>query len=371
MSSTTSTTMVNEPMPNEQMMSADVQTSNMSFIQGKKNGNVFYVRIRDGPMGTTPMAMVRGCSLPPIGKATDNRRGIRTFESSHGDVFSKLKLRFDESTASGVFDLCRKTLENWKNIYDPVRRSAWYQKTFNFSDGTKVHNATMGIETPELFGDFKFEGVDEFDAPSATFAPALYGGNGDPWYHACGIPTARPDSIDEKMINDSQLYLYDEAGKRIKSKTSDGVLVYPAGGIPLTDTAALEVLGKSTFFKEGRWVCRTTIQLTSITWKTSVDIVTGYRVLYPIFSIKTSGSIVMQKTVYELAEGVIPVDQRLSVLDSLLFEGMDAPPIKKRKRAVSKKAGSVGTVESDKDKEDAIAEPDVVPDSDIEGDQEN
>lgn len=352
-------------VPVENVLTVEAQCSRLGFSASTRSPNVFNVRNKNGPLGSVPTVFTGFCDLPPNGKKESNIRGINTF-IGRGDIpFSKLKLSITEDNSPDVINMCRKALEAWNVSYSPVKRSNWYQTQFKLGDGTKVHLATGALENPALYLEYKFDGPDTYNSPSSSFANALYGPESDvPWYVSASIPVLKEGSFNEKSVRNSCLTLYDENMKRIKTKSSDGSFVYSSTGIPLTDTAALSKLATSTFFQGSRWKCKVALQLSSIEWKTSIDINNGARVIYPVFSLRTVGSVVMMKSEYVLPEGVIPLDQRDAILDAALFAGLE-PPSKKRKRTITP-----GVKKKMADDVSEDFEQEIIVDSDIEGEED-
>lgn len=317
-----------------EVLGVDPQCNKLAFKPSAHNSKVFDIRNKNGPLGWSPTVMTNFCPLPPNGKKGEELRGIVSYPTRvGGGTFSKLKLVFTDETAGDVIKMCLKTLEAWKDAYDPVRKSMWYQTTFGLLDGTQVHLATGAIVNPEIYNSYVFPGVDRYNAPSETFFNALYGDEENaPWYETVGIPVASPGAYNENDINSAVLVFRGEDGKHIKTKLGQDCPSIPNSGVPLTDVDTIRKIEQSKWYKESRWQCKTAIQLRSLEWKISTDSTSGDRVLYPIFHLKTNGSIVFQRTEYTLPEGVVPVEQRAAVLNAALFEGMEAPPVKKRKR---------------------------------------
>jgi hypothetical protein len=159
------------------------------------------------------------------------------------------------------------------------------------------------------------------------------------------------------------LVLYDENNKKIKTRTSEGATIYPQAGIRLTDYDAVSTLMKSSFFKDQSWTCKTIVQLSSIQWKMSHDAMTSNMVIYPVFNLRPYGSVIMKVTPYFVPEGVIPIEQRGSILDAALFDGLEAPKKRKRVVMVSKKKKVIKMNERELDYETEQL------DSDIEGEE--
>lgn len=345
-------------------LSVEKQTENLTFISSKDYPTVFKVINKNGPLGSTPTVLTNYCSMPPNGKKTDDIRGIATFDGRLNTKFSKLKLTLTDETAGDVIDVCRNAMAAWRMANNPIKRSAWYQKVFKLEDGTKVHLATGGIENPECFVDYSFEGSASYEAPINTFYKAMYGdGSDEPWYTSVTVPTAKEGDWNYETVSNSKLLFRDEAGKAIKMKLGMGECPnIPTAGVPLTDTDTIKKILQSKWYKESRWGCRAAIQLKSIQWKTARDITSDVKVLYPVFNFVAAGSIVFKQVEYVLPEGVIPLEQRAAILNAALLEGLEAPSNKKRKRNNTKAKPSATKINPDFEREILV--------SDIEGDED-
>jgi len=345
-------------------MSVEAQTAKLTFSQSKHNPNVFTPLVKGGPFGTTPTVMVNWCKLPPHGKKEDNLRGIVSYTSRNGNTFNRLKLALGNDTSSQVFDLCRRVHHAFAEQKPPVGQSMWWQRQFNFLDGTKVFSGTAGVTDPELYADFVFDGPDKYVSPAYTFANALYGDSSDAmWYASVSVPTYGNRTTGNSVI------LYDEDSKPIKTKHNGATEVYKTGGIALEDHDGINTLSNSAFFKTNQWTCRAVLQLSSIEWKSSINEITNDRVVFPIFHFKTSGSIILKITPYVLPEGVVPLDKRMEFINSLLMEGLAPPPKKRKSKAKPvpkpKKVIVHHDIESSPD-----SDLEIVTASDIEGDGE-
>jgi len=353
------------PVPiSRDAMSVDAQTAKLEFKPSTNNPNVFIPRNVGGTLGSIPTVMVNWCKLPPHGKKEENLRGVVSYTSHNGNTFNRLKLALGNDTSSDVFELCRRVHHTFAEQYPPVGKSMWWQRQFNFLDGTKVFSGTAGVSDPELYNSFIFDGSDKYSAPSKTFASALYSDSPDAmWYASVSVPT-----YGNRVTGDT-IVLYDADLKPFKNKYDGSTEIYKAGGIPIEDHDGVNTLSNSNFFKNHQWTCRTVLQLSSLEWKSAIDETTGNRVVFPIFHFKTVGSIVLKVTPYVLPDGVVPVDKRKAFLDTLLFEGM-AGSTKKRKtktKAVSKPKKVIvhHSIESSQD-----SDLEIVTASDIEGDRE-
>lgn len=352
------------------VLDVELQSNRLSFKASKNKSTVFDVRLKEGPLGNIPTVMTGFCSLPVNGKKTDDIRGIATYQTRHNKKFSTLKLELTDETAGDVIKLCKNTLSAWREAYNPLRRSSWYQTTFSLGDGTKVHHATRGIDDPELFADYVFHVPTNYESPSSTFFKAMYGDEVNaPWYYTFSIPTAKEGSMNEDRINSAVLVFRSEDGKSIKAKVGTDCPAIPTTGVPLTDTDTIRQILQSSWYRDSRWKCKTSVQLTALEWKVDTDIVTSERVLYPIFHLKTAGSILLKRTIYELPEGVVPYESRALILNDALFDGVEAPAVKKRKRTTEKsKAKDNSSTGSAKKTVYPEFEKETLSDTDIEGD---
>lgn len=352
-------------MADSALFKADVQSEGMFFKQGTSPRS-FNVRIKEGPLGAIPTVLCEGASMPINGKKEDGIRGIVSYKSRDKGYFSKLKLTCTDQTSGEVIKLCKNALDAWKTAFNPTTKSMWYQKTFGLTDGTKVKFATDAILNPEIYGSYTFEGPESYDAPVNTFFKALYGDEENaPWYTQVDIQNAKEGESAFDIVSTSRLMFRDENGKVLKHKLGSGAPSIPASGLLLTREEDVRAVLMSQWYKDQRWKCRAFIQLRGIDWRTSRDASSGDLVLYPIFKLRTTGSIVFQRTVYELPEGVIPEDQRASLLNNAVLDGMDSGPApKKRKRSpVVPKKNAV--------KVSADFEQEIMSNSDIEGDEDD
>ena len=342
-------------------LSVDRQTADLTFRK-KDNCTLFYVVNRNGPLGSTPTVMTGYCDMPINGSKKSNLRGIVPFKGRNGSDFSKLKLALTDSTAKDVLEMCRRALSAWRDQYSPVIKSHWYQDLFGFADGTQVHLGTAGIENPEFYRTVEFSGASTFEAPSRTFYNAIYGDREDaPWYVSLDIPNAKETDWKYETLSSSYLVLRGEDGKPIKAKLGDGGLSIPSAGVPLLDVDTLNKVCQSKWFQESRWKCKTSLQLQSIEWRTNTDASSKKLVVYPVFKLRIYGSILMKRFPYVLPEGVVPKDQRLQVLNSALFDDVEQPAAKKRKRS---------TVKPKPKSQEIQFTQEILPESDIEGEEE-
>lgn len=339
-------------------LTADTQTNNLYFKHIKEG--VFQVKVKNGVLGPVPTVQTEFCSLPPQGRKDENYRGIKVIPVKHGD-FCTLKLRLSEEDSPELLKLCRNVLDKFSKAYDPITKSTWYQKQFKFEDGTKVYQATQAIANPDNYIGMELATPHNFDSPANTFGKALYGdGNDEPWYANFTLPQAKEDGSSSSLITNATLVLVDENGKKIKTKNINGNVLYHTSGISLTDTHALSKLFTSSFFKNIQWKCKVTAQVHSIVFKRATVSGTNDTVMFPNFKLKTVGTIVMKKYKYVQPEGVVPIDQRLALLEAALFAGLDAPPSKKRKRNIIKNEKPGVKVSTD-------FESELMEDSEVEG----
>ena len=348
------------------VLSVEKQTANIGFKKPTVGTpNTYYVTNRNGPMGSRCVALLNWCRLSLAGKKDSGKRGFSVNPSARGgDTFCKLNLALTEEDSSALFAVCRAILDAWKQWKDPVKDSVWYQKEFGLTDGTKVHNATMGIVDPNTYDTFSLGENMMYSGPSKTFFNALYGDKTDDvWYLQCNTPKPPSSGEPAKVFPNPTLILYDESGKRMKTKNSNGKFVYPSSGVELYDHTAVSTLTESKFFKETTWLCRTIVQVDSLCWKKALDVVSNNEVLFPVFKVSVFGNAVLKKTIPVLAEGVIPIDKRESIFNSLLFEGLEALPSKKRKRVTA----SSGAFTPGGTKVDPDFEKESLSDSEIEG----
>ena len=314
------------------VLTVDTQTDGLYFKHTKEG--VFQVKVKNGILGPVPTVQTEFCSLAPQGKKGENYRGIKVIPTQYGE-FCALKLRLSESDSPELLKLCRTVLDKFSKAYDPITKSSWYQKQFGFEDGTKVYQATQAISHPDNYIGMELAVPNNFDSPASTFGKALYGdGNDEPWYANFSLPQAKEDGSSSSLITNATVVLVDENGKKLKTKNINGNVLYHTSGISLTDTHALSKLFSSSFFKNFQWRCKVSAQVHSIVLKRATLSGTNDTVLVPVFKLKAVGTIIMKKYKYIQPEGIVPIDQRLSLLEASLFAGLDAPPPKKRKRNI-------------------------------------
>ena len=349
-------------MNQEVSKNIDSQLDNIKFIGKKDDPKVFDIVNKHGALGAFPTIITGFCELGPNGKKHDGLRGIATYPTKGGAKFSTLKIVLTDSTANKVIDACKRILSTWREVNNPIKKSHWYQTTFGFEDGTKVYEGTGGIEDPEQFGGSDFDGCNMYESPSHTFFNALYGDEEDaPWYQSLTIPTCKPGDKNEDTINSAVLVLLGQDGKRISTKVGSDCPLIPTTGVPLTDTDKIRQIEQSEWFKDSRWLCKTFVQIRSIEWKKMPLAGSGVYVLVPVFKMRVSGNIVFKQSKYVLPDGVIPYDERAAIMNSILFEGLEEPTKKKRKRTSSSKPALKIIIPKD---------PEYVSASDIEGEEE-
>lgn len=342
--------------------SIESQLETIKFVPRKDDPTVFDIVNKHGALGASPTIITGFCELAPNGKKNEELRGIATYQAKGKAKFSTLKIALTDSTSGKVINACKSLLSTWREVHNPLKKSHWYQTTFGFEDGTKVYSGTGGIENPDQFGEYIFEGANAYEAPSFTFFNALYGDEEDaPWYQTLSIPSATPGSKNEEAINSAVLVLLGEDGKRIKAKLGTDCPLIPTTGVPLTDTDTIRKIEQSEWFKASRWLCKTFVQIRTIEWKKIQNAGGGDFVLVPVFKMRVSGNIVFKQTPHVLPEGVIPYDERAAIMNAMLFEGLEEPVQKKRKRSSVSKPLKI-VVPKDKGE---------LSESDIEGEEED
>ena len=235
-------------------------------------------------------------------------------------------------------------MDKFGQVFNPVTKSTWYQKNFGFDDGTKVYTATSAITNPTEYEHMHLAEPHVYDSPATTFGKVLYGDATDEtWYANLSIPQSRVDGSSSEIVTGALLVLIDENGKKLKAKNLNGNSIYPASGISLSDGHSLTRLFSSTFFKGSQWKCKSMVQVASIRFKRATVAGTNDTVLVPEFKLRTVGTIIIQKYKYVTPEGVVPIDKRLALMEAALFNGLGAPPSKKRKRTNIIKNKTPGT----------------------------
>jgi len=346
------------------LLSVDNQTKDIIFKAQSHDPTVFSVNLREGALGPRPMARVNFTDLPKSGK--HKIRGIDAIQGKNKKVFKKLKMGLDKESGGDVMEMCRRVLTAWNKDFSPVSRSMWYQSIFDLEDGTKVHSATQHMLNPVDYNNVSFDGKKEYQAPSRTFGPALYGDESNKWYVDVTVPEPY---LDGKSTDTAFLYLYDENSKKIKTRTVNGTVVYPTSGIDLADNDKVLELGLSDFYKDCNWKARCSLVLSALQWKCEKDVTSGCKIVYPIFHFKTYGSIILKNIPYTTPEGVIPIEKRMAIVDATLFEGLEQPA-KRRKKAKDSSSVSSNSKKTSKTLNDSIVfEKEVLSDEEIKGTQ--
>lgn len=313
--------------------------------------------------GGTPVALVTGASLGQCGKKGSGHRGIHatSWTANSKTVHNvSLKICFKREIHGDMHTLMKGILEKVCDTHSPIRDSKWYETKFSALDnGTKVFDATKEMQKPELFETLDLKG-DHWNSPAATFGNFLYGANEDDakWYASVNFPAGK----DGTLSSSDRLVLYDERGKMIGSRSdSHGNEVYTKGGILLSNSKGMADLVNSKFYSDNLWACTTNIRPYSVHIKYSDE----DNVVYPIFKMRTFGDVRFQVTTREEDPNQLKMDQVVAAFNAQVYEGVTAPPRKKKRIASATKPVKKTVVAKE-----GKFEREVISDSDVEGDEE-
>lgn len=322
------------------IMDIDAQIKTLSVVEGKQTkGDNRYMRLsvsRSNPLGPIPIVVVRNAPLGATGKRSERGRGLRVIDSANGS-FMTLALGLNRDTQKDLRTMLLAALRKHNEKFDPVQKSLIYQKAFpDLDDGTKVFKASYGLQSEEALMSMELSSP-EWDSPSRTFGPFLFSEEEDvpAWYTDVSVGTGF-EARDTAPATDYRVLFYDDKGKQIPSKSEDGLNIYSKGGIPLSSSKMVNAMTTSEFYLSNRWLCTAALHVTSIVIKIGMN-AQEERVLYPVFKMRTSGSIRMQMAPPQDMTGVITFEQRGSLLDAIIFEGVSGPSKKRRRPAASVK----------------------------------
>jgi len=361
--------------------SVPTQTRNLTFTADPRKPRMFYVKNDKNILGKVPTVLTDWRSLVSHGTKEENRRGIIAYKGKGYDTIT-LKTVFDETTSPDVLQLCRMVHDDFCKEYDPVNKSTWWQSTFGFNDGTQVFKGTDCLTRPNGYLDYEFaEG--NWEAPLRTCGRALYDETDTvhPWYAKVNVGTKKTSNGEKSS---EIMILLDTKGNKIKTIRENAEKIYNTNGIHLNDADGLNLLADSEYFKSRKWKVKSAIQLTAIEWICDTDLVTGNKVVYPRFILRTHSSILFKEQDIKVsAERVANTELRQTMLDTLLFEGLESVSsiTKKKETAAKKKRKAKAVVEKarvKKVKEDYPAERAKqaeflsieLSDSDLEGEDE-
>jgi len=311
----------------------------------------------DGYFPTTPL---KGCTLASNGKKGTDTRGFKIvdFVMKKGGAkgqFLSLALGVPKE-GQWMSDIIKGSIDRFVAEYDPIKKSAWYQKTFpQLDDGTKVFTATAALQSPDQFQYMTIEGEGEWDSPQKTWGPFVYGSDDDTKMYI-------NLSVDETR---HVVRCFDEKMKKMSKKEVGTVMMYPKDGIALSNTTQLKLFLESEFYTKKRWTARVMARITRVVFRcgqVGVHASTDNPIygVYPVFKFKTDSDVALIES-SNTGSGMLDEDTLDVAKNLLLYEGLPMPT-KKRKRVAAKKvfgASSQSEIASDDGKaDDVVAESD-------------
>jgi hypothetical protein len=314
----------------------DKQVKGLLFKTDKKKTNFFCNLQHGNALGRVPCVPVMHAPLGMCGKKDMGGRGLQVIQyklnGGKSGSFMKVNLALKAHEQRDLRNLCKSIYTGWLNKHSPTTRSTEYQSMFpELTDGTKVHLATKALINTDLLATTDIP-VDHYQSPCATYGSFLFDEDldGSPWYNSIDVAEGFPEREDTAST-DYRIMFFDDKGRQIGNKTEDDVEVYKKGGLPLMSTKAVSILTNSDFYKKGRWVCSTVVQVYAMNLKIGENM-DGDKVIYPEFRMRTRGSLRMQQVAKVDDPNALTFDQRTSIMDSIIFAGVTAPS-RKRKRS--------------------------------------
>ena len=322
----------------EDFLNVERQLKALTFKAGKTSNSFGCQLLPGNPLGRVPSVHIKAAGLGICGKKNANQRGIQVQEYDGGSkMFCKLNLVLKAEEQVELKEMCLGIFNAWMKKHSPSLRSQEYEGMFSnqLTDGSKVGIATKGLINTDILKTMDIP-LDHFNSPANTYGSFLFdseeGGFSGPWYKSLELSEGFP-AKDDRPATDHRVMFFDDKGRQIGTKMEDEVEVYKKGGVPLLSKKALDILTKSEFYKKGRWVCSCVVQVYGFHLNVGRDSSNEY-VVYPQFRIRTSGSFRMQQVAKIDDPKALSWDQRTSIMDALVFQGV-AGPTKKRKRAVT------------------------------------
>ena len=134
--------------------------------------------------------------------------------------------------------------------------------------------------------------------------------------------------------------------------------VYTKGGVLLNNAKGLSDLVNSKFYITNSWKCTTNIRPYAVHIKYSEK---DNRV-YPVFKFRTFGDVKFQITSRDVDPNELTMEQILAAFNSDVYEGVTAPPRKKKRTIASKPKKAVS--------KEGKFERESISESEVEGDEE-
>ena len=345
-----------------QIKSMVVKANTGAYSKKNQAGNALWNE-RGTPEGAFPLIKVLQASLGLTGKALEKRRGVDLYDFAVGPTETKtvckVSLGLDPTKHTDVKKIMLAAIEKFKNAHDPIHKSMWYEKTFSqLDDGTKVFTATEPLQGDgSSYLGVSFEGEDQWDSPSSTFAPFLYDEKNESTYY-----------IKATIDPEARMYLYNnkKGGSEFSKVTESDQVVYPKGGIAVKNTNAVRTLIHSNLYKNTIWRMNSVMQLRGITFKCAQSGTTSagnptYTV-YPVFNFVVTGTFALvQSDAMEDSGSVLTEKQRDAAIKACVFEGMTAPRASRKAREPlfnlpAKKKAKTSNEKEDADDEDSDTE---------------
>ena len=324
----------------EDMFSVEKQVENINFREtGNRNGKntagpVFSTYLKKPFPGNLNMPTVKIVDAPlgSVGKAVEQRRGInvtdyRLNDGSKGHII-KLAVCLTRADNGDIIKACRTAWEAFCKSHDPLKHSMWYQSKFpELDDGTKVHLATIGIDSPAEYCTMEIEDQSQmYDAPARTWGPSFYSDDDTArWY-----PKVR--------VQDSYSIFCRKSNGKLHGKVSeDGVAVYNKDGVSIANTNMLKCFLGSKFYQGNQWRCTTMLEITSMEVRCGTrdrfrDTTNAKFGVYPVFTLRTGSSIIFTEVDESTTVSGLTPEQRDSAIMAHLFEGFPMPTRKRRVR---------------------------------------
>jgi len=297
------------------------------------HGIVFSTFLKKGfPGGGCPIIKVENAVLGSVGKAIDQRRGLDLVEfrldnGAKGHIV-KLALGVNKAENPDLLTLCEAVWTRFCEMHNPLKQSQWYQSKFpELDDGTKVHLASVGFDSPDEFCTMDIEESHlSWDSPARTYGEAMFGDDEEArWYPKL------------KVRDEYSVYCYRSNGKPYGKIAESGIPTYNKEGIPLNSVNLLKSFLGSNFYQGKQWRCTSMVQLTAL------EIRCGTRArfpetgnpkygIYPVFHLRTMGSIIFTEFDDSVDSSGLTPDQRENAIMAHLFAGRQAPPRKRKAR---------------------------------------
>lgn len=379
-------------VPETSIFDVDSQVQSLTIRETAKNSRnfngVYYsTMLKKGSSGGMifPVVRIDDAPLGLVGKSSEQRRGVEVveFKLNNGakGAIAKVAIGISRDSNPGLFELCKSAWTQFCGMRDPIKNSQWFQGKFpSLNDGTKVHFATVGMDSHAELATMEIE--DDklmWSSPARTYGPAMFGDDDTArWYTKLNIG------------DDYSVYCYRPNGKPHGKVTEFGVPVYTKDGVAVSATNLLKNFVQSSFYQKHRWSCTTVVQLCGM------EICCGTRSrfddtgnpkygVFPVFNLRIVSPVVLQEEDDTMGQVGLTAEQRDAAIVSYLFSGKQMPAKKRKVRDASQSNGQDGTAKAkkrapetrvvgeshDAEEGDAIHDDDEVDDSGNENEDEN